>query len=472
MSEEPENLLADRERRVAALHMLAERALQSQPLPAVTREAARSRARAVPPFMRRSRLWLSGLVVLITLAVSAALVFAFPALRPGASVQRATSTPVVPFASQIYFDPDIPWTTVLVDSRSVSEGKPGSVQAPLKLSAGRHVISWDAAPFPTKYCILSVPAVSTDTCPAAFEGIAHVPGEAPAEVLHLEENSYDLPVGTVDALNATVQAALNAATTGSPVQRGEPVYQASSIVSDGTYVATTRMELDFQGQGSICQVDLLSAIPHCDLVTNQCLPICSLDYGERQSLGLALPSDQWVAIAAVFMQRDFTSSAGEPGYPQQILSSGLVAFDDRSLLVGLSWHNNTWQAQPYIGRHLLAPSIADPSHRVLVDPACAAAEAYFAEYLSPDELRGYSQVRFVSGANVSAGCLIQATVATSGESVEYFERFGVLLALNNAAHLLHRNMPVASPYVRQLASQLSASTTAGIPMQYPGSGNG
>jgi hypothetical protein len=285
--------------------------------------------------------------------------------------------------------------------------------------------------------------------------------------LRLEEESNDLPPGNFGALTAKIQTALAASEQGSPISSGEPVYLGAAGVASGSYTAITRIQMDTQGYDSICQLDLLSETDNCDLVSNQCLPLCSLDYGERQSLGAALPPDRWVAIAAVFMWRDYASAGGGPAFTEQGLSSGEVAFDERAVLVGLRWQDGAWQAQVALGAHLLAPSISDAHERILVDPACAAAEAYFAEYLSSTERENYAQVRFVSGANLSAGCLIQATAVTGGGRVEYFERLGVLLALNPAAHRLHPSMPVAGTSVQQLARQLEEKTTPAMSVKFP-----
>jgi hypothetical protein len=475
----------ERRHRLAALHALAEQALQA---PAVIEPKsggahAESRVTSIHRMptswrgsrrrrRRRVRIWRVSLVVVLPLVlISGSLTFALRTLRPGASSK--TTERLVASVSALYFDPDVPWTTVSVDNRSVSMGKPGD-QAPFVLPAGRHLISWEAAPFPPQQCVLSSPAASTDTCPAAFEGIAYAPGEPAAEILRLEAESNDLPQANFGGLTSSIQMALTTSEQASPVYRGEPVFLgglAGPGVADGTYTATTRIQLDSAGSlRPMCQLDLLSATQDCDLVSNQCLPLCSLDFTERQSLGAALPSDQWLAIAAVSMWRDYESRDGGPEYPYGGFAGDAVAFDAQAVLVGLHWQGSSWQVQVYLGTHLLAPSISNAQERILVDPACATAEAYFAEDLTSTEREAYSQVRFVSGANPSAGCLIQATAAATGEQVKYFERFGVLLALNTAAQHLHPTMPVAATYVQNLASQLAGEATSGMAMRFPASG--
>lgn len=480
-SDRPQDVEAARRRRLDALHTLAEQALRSPSVVETKREVAQpenrvtTRPRRMPTAWRgsrrrrrrRRRVWRLGLVLLVLLVlVGGSLTVALHALRLGAP--PSTSERSVASVSAIYFDPDVPWTTVSVDHRSVPLGKPGE-QAPFLLPAGHHIISWEAAPFPSQECVLSSPATPTDTCPAAFEGIAYIPGEPAAEIVRLGEEADGLPQATFGSLASSIQAAIDASAQASTVHPGEPVFLPGPAVADGTYTATTRIQLDSQGSSRpLCQLDLLSAARDCNLVSTQCLPLCSLDYGERQSLAAALPSDEWLAIAAVSMWRDYASTAGEPAYPQQVLSSGATVFDDQAVLVGLQWQSGGWRVQLYLGAHLLAPSVADDQQRILVDPACATAEAYFAGDLTSTERDAYSQVRFVSGANPSAGCLIQATSAAGGgEQVEYFERFGVLLAVNRAAHQLHPSVPVAGPYVQQLAGQLASKVTPALAIRFP-----
>ncbi len=473
--------LMARERRLAMLHALAEQALQAPAMVEPRSTAAHAQSRTTRPRRmptswrgsrrrrrRRARVWrVSLLLVVLLLLVGASLTFALRTLRTGTTERSVASV------SALYFDPDVPWTTVSVDNRSVPMGKPGE-HAPYLLPAGHHLISWEAAPFPPQQCTLSSPAASTDTCPAAFEGIAYVPGEPAAEIVRLEEESDDLPPANFGGLASSIQAALTALEQASPIQRGEPVFLGGAVgpgVADGTYTATTTIQLDTQGSlRTICQLDLLSATHNCDLVSRQCLPLCSLDYSERESLGAALPSDQWLAIAAVSMGRDYESTDGGPEYPDGVLAEDAVAFDAQAALVGLHWQGSRWQVQVDLGAHLLAPSISDAHGRILVDPACATAEAYFAQDLTSTERDAYSQVRFVSGANPSAGCLVQATSAAGGEQVEYFERFGVLLALNTTAHRLHPSMPLAGTSVQQLASLLASSAIPAIPERYPVNG--
>ena len=470
---------SERQRRIEALHMLALDSPRSQRSNASVREDppsdsassvqrvayARARSLRAGRPTRRSRLWPLAIVPLVSVLAVAVFVVR-PALHSGAPARSQSRTVLLSDSNRLYVDPDVPWTTMQVDGHRVSAGEPGS-QPPLLLASGRHIISWQAAPFPAQQCVLSVPVAPDDTCPAAFEGIARIPGEPAAQILRLGDDSGNLLPANYASLEASIQAALNTVVDSSPVYAGEPIYLGGPGVNDGTYTATTQVQLDTLGSRPICQLDLHSATLNCSLMPNQCFPICSLDYSERQSVGSRLPPDQWLAIVGVQMWRDYKSNAGEPAYPDQTLSSGEDAFYDEALLIGARWQDGSWRVQLYIGTHLLTPSVADPTQRILVDPACSAAASYFAEYLSSSERTQYAEVRFVSGPNISAGCLIQATMAGGGGQVEYFERFGVLLALSSEAHLLNPSMLLADASVRQLASELASSGTAAIPLQYP-----
>ncbi len=102
---------------------------------------------------------------------------------------------------------------------------------------------------------------------------------------------------------------------------------------------------------------------------------------------------------------------------------------------------------------------------VAQDPACAAALDLLAALQPPDV---HTWLRMRSGISNVAGCVIVAGVgsppqasATPGVAFEgngayYLERFGVLYALNVAAHRLHADLPLAGS-LQQQAAQLILS---------------
>ncbi len=355
--ESKEYQAAARQRRLAALHALAEQAMAANPnIPPPGATTRRTSARSAQPTRagsaRRRWLPLAGGVAL-ALFLIVAVVAAVPSLRArafggigGIGTTPVVTKPAAPDASTLYFDADVPWTTVQVDSKTVQPSLPGT-GTPLHLRPGRHIISWEADPFPAKRCILTVPAATSDSCIAAFEGVAHVPGEPPAQILRLEEESSDLLANHLNPLYAAVQSALDSYSNQiTPIEAGEPAYingapnNGSGGISDGTYSASFTFALDTQSVGSeACQLDLGTGNQNCNVMSAQCLPICSLDYAERQSLGAALPANEWVALAASFIWRNYFSSSGEPAYPQQTAFSGLVSFSDHTLLVGIRWQN-------------------------------------------------------------------------------------------------------------------------------------
>ena len=104
------------------------------------------------------------------------------------------------------------------------------------------------------------------------------------------------------------------------------------------------------------------------------------------------------------------------------------------------------------------PPILVEGSQVTDDPACLSAE-----YLFPEDFTTYTQLRFISGPNPAAGCLIEATLAqhaqtptpTSMQVEEYLVRFGVVVAVTSQAQRRHRQWPLADAYEQQLARQLA-----------------
>jgi hypothetical protein len=73
--------------------------------------------------------------------------------------------------------------------------------------------------------------------------------------------------------------------------------------------------------------------------------------------------------------------------------------------------------------------------------------------------------QFATGSNLAAGCVAVATVTDhSGFAAALcLYRFGVLLAVNNAAHLYWPLMPLADPYERSLALRIVTLPTSQLP---------
>jgi hypothetical protein len=118
-----------------------------------------------------------------------------------------------------------------------------------------------------------------------------------------------------------------------------------------------------------------------------------------------------------------------------------------------------WQVQPLFGPNQGPPILVEGS-QVTDDPACLSAEDLF-----PEDFTTYAQLRFISGPNPAAGCLIEATLAqhaqtpktpTTVQVEEYLVRFGVVVAVTTQAQRHHPQWPGADAYEQQLARQLAA----------------
>jgi hypothetical protein len=130
------------------------------------------------------------------------------------------------------------------------------------------------------------------------------------------------------------------------------------------------------------------------------------------------------------------------------------------------WNGAGWDVKALIGPDQAPPIVVtsglphDPSTppdkvQLQDNPSCIAARDLLGTF--PANF----QVRFVSGPNLATGCLAIVTGSAantpppSHSQVAYFlEHFGILLTVNNAAHKLEPQTPLADAYERSLAQQL------------------
>ncbi|HEY7358948.1 MAG TPA: hypothetical protein VH590_20835 [Ktedonobacterales bacterium] len=127
------------------------------------------------------------------------------------------------------------------------------------------------------------------------------------------------------------------------------------------------------------------------------------------------------------------------------------------VLLDITWSDLAWYVQPLFGPNQGAPLVVRDT-QLADDPACLVAEDIF-----PEDIQTYTQLRFISGPNPAAGCLLEATLTAppgtpaAGAPVEqYLTRFGELIAINTLAHQRNPQWPLADAYEQQIARQLAA----------------
>jgi hypothetical protein len=129
------------------------------------------------------------------------------------------------------------------------------------------------------------------------------------------------------------------------------------------------------------------------------------------------------------------------------------------VLLRIRWDGRQWHVQPVFGPAQGPPITGDDGLQLADDPGCVVAEDIFFA-----ESTGYSSVRFISGPNPAAGCLIEAALTSQArtptpvgpEVEEYLVRFGYMVTVNTLAHLRLMQRPQADEYEQQLARQLAA----------------
>lgn len=374
-------------------------------------------------------------------------------------------------ANRYYLAVDVLWASVTLDGHALHRPVIGS-DPPLALARGRHRIGWQAPPFAPRICTLSVPhAVAGDTCPVS-SALDFGPRWGQAHLVALHESLADLPPVGRTILVATVQNALDAEPVSDLVRPGETYFtRAGPATAKQSLRATLRLQLDTgDDPATRCQLTLTSAaLVPCALDGQDCRQFCALPFGLRiPEAGIAPEAgryDAWLVWGLVRSVWDYTTLSGQPVAMDQPIDADPGATADHILLLALEWSHGAWFAVPLVTPGGAEYAAESDTPAVAQDPACAAALDLLAALQPPDV---HTWLRLRSGISSVAGCVIVAGVglppqasATPGVAFEgngayYLERFGVLYALNVAAHRLHADLPLASP-LQQRAAQLILS---------------
>ena len=183
------------------------------------------------------------------------------------------------------------------------------------------------------------------------------------------------------------------------------------------------------------------------------------------------PTEEWLALAFITASWDYATGDGHVivhGQPIDLAGAGSSEYP---VLLRIMWNGAGWDVKALIGPDQVPPIVVtsglphDPSTppdkvQLQDNPSCVAARDLLGAF--PANF----QMRFVSGPNPATGCLAIVTGSaantppSSHPQVAYFlEHFGILLAINNVAHNLEPQAPLADAYERSLAQQLASGQT-------------
>lgn len=444
-------------------------AIASGDAPAAARGMAGS-----PSFARRlsvpQRLRRLGVAVAAVLLALILLFAGNSALWQQALAVAGLTSPASAATNSYYLAVDVPWAGVTLDGRPLRRPIMGS-DPPLVLSPGRHQIGWQAPPFAPQRCTLSIPHAAADTCPVS--GLLDFgPRWGEAHLVALHESLANLSPADRATVVSTVQEVLDAEPSGDVVQPGETyLTRAGSTTATVPLRATLRLQLDTgDDPATRCQLLLTSAaLSPCVLDGQDCRRFCVLPFNLRTPDSGIVPDagryGAWLVRGLVRAAWDYTTLGGQPVASHQPLDDGSATGADHILLLALEWSHGAWFAVPLVTPGGAEYSAGSDTPAIAQDPVCAGALDRFAT-LRPAE--GYTWLRVRSGVSDVAGCVIvdgvgslpqaRATpgVAFEGDGAYYLERFGILYALNVAAHRLHGDLPLGGA-LQQQAAQLILS---------------
>jgi hypothetical protein len=370
------------------------------------------------------------------------------------------STPTPPWADRFYFDTEVPWTTVLLDGHSLHVPRIG-IDAPLQLAQGSHIIEWQAAPFLKQSCRLDVlPTSQTSnsenigSCFTTGTLVPYPPTHLSAQLIDLTESLATLPEDQQTALTGAVQNVLDDQLYSETVQPGEQYSVTRHGILTAKHPVQAMLSFQFSTEirgivpypGDQCLLSVQVKLAHpCQIGNEDCLELCTIPWQLRQERG------DW-RVLAVFLPLWRYHSGNE-----QLIDFGGTPTIDHLVALSINLGSTGWFVQPLFDPNDYIRFTMD-SVPLANDPACAAAE----DLLAP-EASYYVRLYFISGLNPAAGCLIEAKskLMVTPEQFHppiayYLERFGVLLALNDVAHIIHPHMPQADAYEQALAQQLTA----------------
>jgi len=424
----------------------------------------------MPPPRRGPRpLAVIGAIVLIVVIVGGGF-FAVRTFGGGLLTSAATPTPTVPPGANLFYITTNPaWGTVSIDGHRVAH-LPALGQAPLQLSPGAHTISWNAPPFPGQRCFVNVPPQPTSSAGACNTSesanvVAGANAGQQAFVLPFSATGANLSPSQRTSLIQAVQTYLTTFQSSTTVQQGERYAstQAAHHLATATQSlqATLHFQLDTNPHSTRPCLNFYSpGTPACNVEGISCQTLCPVLLSSAN--GNALPATNWQVDVPVLITWSYATLSGqivadnEPNTPQ---SSG---YED---LVSLSI---TWNSATSTWKVTNQPDSAPSLFTLTTNPVCAAAQDWITANPSQQSLdgttfNGQSTVvyrQYLAGRNAANGCLVKALPALSSSApVGYLlYRFGVLLAVNAAAHRYWPGLPLADAYEQGIASQLMKGT--------------
>ncbi|HEX4204548.1 MAG TPA: hypothetical protein VHZ51_10215 [Ktedonobacteraceae bacterium] len=400
---------------------------------------------------RRASLLLSiGLVALTVLII-------LGSLRPFQSLQGGKGPGPVPTPTLLsgsdlfYFSPLPSWGTVSLDGQPLPHVPAPIVsnEPPVRLPHGRHVLTWQAAPFEPQRCVLLVPPQqgSGQTCHITQAPLTSFADHA--ALITIPATLAQLPTGARNSLVQDTQSLLDTQRSQETVQPGERYALGTDPAQVRTATiplqATMRFHLDTDPHAP-ANCSSVSLGQGCTIAGQDCHLFCTPIWPET-------PGAIWHIAAIFHTDWQYTTPDG-----QRIANTAQHTGSPVEQFITLQV---TWT------RGHLQVAFQDQETSSFDNPACIATvgtvgATYTYQFAVGDNTKPLSWL-YASAHKAASGCI--ATTQVNAQSTFFssphmrdvllLQRFGVLLAANDAAHRLWPSLPVADSYEQQLAQNLA-----------------
>ena len=378
-------------------------------------------------------------------------------------------------------DGEPPWGHLFVDGQAVRMNS-GGIYPPFSLTRGKHTLLWRADPFSPQQCIITAPVGSgIDTC--KHPGVPPASGGTDSYI-SFPTDLIMLPAQQRTALLQATQAVFDSQQSSEMVRAGElyaqtaeasgpnspscTVLQIAALClanAQQSLKATLRMQLDTSSWPRVS-----CAAGACASNGQNCYAFC--DRFLYTAPDIAVSSTLWQATVYVQLFWRFSALDGRVVADNQADTFIRGQQNDIAVPLNITWNGQRWGVS--------IAMIGDYAY--ISDPVCAAAmgDLNNLENAVPATTGQDTQTSMnaIRGTTFASGCLIEfrlqtdasplLTPTSSQPLVAYvMQRFGVLLAVNSAAHHLFPFLPVASAYEKQLAQQwtiLQPGNTAAQPV--------
>ncbi len=408
----------------------------------------------------RRRMAQAGSAVAVVLVALLVVVGGFPAVGRAVAALGALvlPPPLPPGADQLYIAPAVPWSSVTIDGQAVSPPIIGPAE-PLRLSRGKHVVRWTAAPFAPHQCTLTIPSLpNRDTCAVAAQPAVHAIHGPAIPVIDLPETLDDLSGAQRASLLDAMHALPDTFTT--DVLPGEQYLSDADgrVTARAPVHATLTYTLDAGSQPPQpvrCQLyAAISDISPCQVGGLDCVDLCTVPWPQRD---VVASMDRWNILAPVRLKWSYASDDGRVTLAGQPVDAGGASVADHLRLFSLAWDGQQWHADALTGPRE-GPPIYDGGFQLQDDPACAAAQDLVFGGTSPPS--PFASARFVSDVNPADGCLALATPRAPGGGTlpeeEFLVRFGLITPVNAPARHVLDHLRAADPAEQALAQAVES----------------